>query len=356
MDFLIDTGAAISILPAKFINGITVSPSAVALATANGQPISVIGESELEIAIPNLRRTFTWNFVIAETTHALLGIDFLNHFDISINCKKKFIVDNTTNVKLNVSSSLECNNGNLYKIPLSSLVTNLLEKYPELTNPKNIYFQPSEDVEVFHHIDTGSSHPVYAKARPLSTEKLEIAKTEFNKLLKNGIIAPSNSEWSSPLHMVKKPDGKSFRPCGDYRNLNSNTKFDRYPIPNMNMFSENLHGKSVFSKIDLVGAYHQIRVAPEDVPKTAVITPFGLFEFRYMPFGLKCAGATFQRYMDKIFSELKCVYVYLDDILIASENEQKHFEDLEKVFSLLKKYDLKINLKKCVFNLEKIDF
>lgn len=96
--------------------------------------------------------------------------------------------------------------------------------------------------------------------------------------------------------------------------LNNVTKTDRYSIPNINSFCTQLAGRQSFSKIDLTAAYHQIKVHPEDVPKTAVVTPFGLFEFNYMLFGLKNAAATFQRFMDKIFLKLNCVFVYLDNI------------------------------------------
>lgn len=99
--------------------------------------------------------------------------------------------------------------------------------------------------------------------------------------------------WASPLHMVPKAAG-GWRPGGDFRCCNVTTP-DRYPVPYIKDFSVRLAGATIFSKVDLVRSYHQVLVHPQDVPKTAVITPFGLFEFLQMPFGLKGAAQTFQR-------------------------------------------------------------
>ena len=168
-------------------------------------------------------------------------------------------------------------------------------------------------------------------------------------MLNDGIIRPSDSSYASPLHLVPKPGGKEFRVCVDYRKLNASTIPDRYPVPHIHDFASGRQGSRIFSKIDLTKAYHQIRVAPEDIPKTAVTTPFGQYEFLKMPFGLRNAAQTFQRLMDEVLHGLSYVYVYIDDILVASKDEESHKQHLREVFRRLSHYGLRLNHDKCFF-------
>lgn len=174
-------------------------------------------------------------------------------------------------------------------------------------------------------------------------------------MLERGICRPSRSNWSSPLHMVPKSNGE-WRPTGDYRQLNKITRKDRYPLPYLKDFAQQLHNTTVFSKIDLLKAFHQIPVHPDDVCKTAIITPFGLYEFPYMNFGLCGAAQTFQRFMDEVVRGLNFCFVYIDDILVASTNEAEHEKHLRILFQRLKDYGIKINAAKCVFGVPEISF
>ncbi|GBN10791.1 Transposon Ty3-I Gag-Pol polyprotein [Araneus ventricosus] len=174
-------------------------------------------------------------------------------------------------------------------------------------------------------------------------------------MLNNNIIRPSEPQWSSPLHLINKKDG-TLRPCGDYRRLNECTIPDRYPIPRIEDFHSILKDKVIFSKIDLIKSCYQIPITEEDKPKTAIITPFGLYEFNVMSFGLPNVPATFQRFINEVFYGLDFLFPYLDDVLVASTSEEEHKENLKFVFERLDKYGLRINVSKSVLGVDQIEF
>ena len=204
---------------------------------------------------------------------------------------------------------------------------NKLAQFPDATRP-NGFEKECTKHDVKHYIKTTPGSPEFCRPRGLAPDRFKKAKIEFNSMMHQGIIRPSKSPWASPLQLLPKKDN-GLRPCGDYRALNARTIPDRYPAPHIEDFARTLHGCKVFTTVDLVRAYNQIPVAPEDVGKTAITTPFGLFEFSRMPFGLRNAVKTFQRFMDFVLRDLDFCYAYIDDILIASKNHAEHEEHLQ---------------------------
>jgi hypothetical protein len=223
------------------------------------------------------------------------------------------------------------------------IVAEILRDFPDVVNAAKCLPTVQHDVE--HHIRT-SGPPIASRFRRLEGYKLEAARREFEAMEREGIIERSTSPWASPLHLVPKKDG-TWRPCGDFSRLNLVTEADVYPLPNMLDFSDRLSGCTVFSKIDLRKGYWQVPVRMEDRKKTAVITPFGLFQFKRMPFGLRNAGSSFQRMMDRVLAGLPFTYCYLDDLRIASPDFETHKQHLRLVFERLQQFGLVINQEKC---------
>ncbi|MCO5566284.1 hypothetical protein L7F22_019960 [Adiantum nelumboides] len=208
-----------------------------------------------------------------------------------------------------------------------------------------------------HNIDLipNSAAPNKPPYRVSAVQQEEIM-TQVNELLQKGHIQSRSSPFCSPVLLVQKKHG-SWRMCIDYRALNKIIVKIKFPIPHIDDVLDRLQGASFFSTIDLKSGYHQIRVNPADVPKTAFRTTFGLYEFLVMPFGLTNAPATFNRNMDKIFRPLcHCVGTFFDDMIVFSKSEAEHMEHLRAVFEMLRKKRLVVNGKKSEFFMEEIHF
>lgn len=346
--FLVDTGADISVLSATN-NRKGKTASAYRLFAANNTPISTYGEKTLRLDL-GLRRSFLWNFVIADVKTSILGADFLRHFKLLVDLHNKKLVDKVTDMSINAFET-STSDGSVHVISTDQAYYDILKEYPDVLRPMSLKEPPKHDV-VHHIVTTGP--PLFARPRPLPPDKYKAAKEEFDHMLEMGICRPSKSPWASPLHIVTKKDG-GLRICGDYRRLNAATLVDRYPIPRLDHFNYQLHNKKVFSKLDIKMAYYWIPLSEEDAQKTAITTPFGLFEFKCMPFGLRNASQSFQRFMHEVLRGIDC-YCFVDDILLYTEDENSHKLLLRQVLERLQKYGITLKIEKCEFGRDKTNF
>jgi hypothetical protein len=215
---------------------------------------------------------------------------------------------------------------------------------------------PERDVEFVIELQPGTA-PISRRSYRMAPKELAELKTQLQDLLNKGFIRPSSSPWGCPAIFVKKKD-QTLRLCVDYRPLNEVTIKNKYPLPRIDLLFDQLSGANVFSKIDLRSGYHQIRIRPEDVPKTAFTTRYGLYEYLVMSFGLTNAPAHFMYLMNSVFMpELdKFVVVFIDDILIYSKTKEDHAEHLRIVLTRLREHQLYAKFSKCEFWLDTIPF
>jgi hypothetical protein len=215
---------------------------------------------------------------------------------------------------------------------------------------------PDRDIEFIIELQPGIA-PI--SKRPYRMPPIELAelKIQLQDLLDKGFIRPSASPWGCPALFVKKKDN-SLRLCVDYCPLNAVTIKNKYPLPRIDILFDQLAGAKVFSKIDLRSGYHQIKIRPSDIPKTAFSTRYGLYEYLVMSFGLTNAPAYFMYLMNSVFmQELdKFVVVFIYDILIYSKNPEDHAKHLHVILQRLRDHHLYAKFSKCEFWLDTVKF
>ena len=297
--YMIDSGSVVSVVPPKKEERDCPDQSSLNLHAANGTAIKTYGTRVDEFSI--MGRRCKHRMIVADVTQPILGTDFFSEGDgkvFMIDLAQRCLIDRET---------FCATHGQLRKSSVHSIVkpswevdnieestdkfTKLLSQYPSIMETDigkvSVMAKPL-------HIDTGTAAPVASKCRNLHGEKKAAIEAELLKWEKEGVIVHCDSEWASPIHAVKKSDG-TWRVCGDFRRLNTITKSDRYPLPSMKHFNEQLSGCTIFSKTDLRRAYQQVEIDKKSQHKTAITTTIGLFKFCRITFGLKNAGQCFQR-------------------------------------------------------------
>ena len=199
--------------------------------------------------------------------------------------------------------------------------------------------------------------PIKQHPYRMSPYELDELKRQIDDMMSKGWICPSDSPWSSPVLFTKKKNGK-LRLCVDYRQLNTVTKSDHYPIPRIDDNLDRLANCSYFSILDLASGFHQMPLDVDSEELTSFNTRYGQFKYRVMPFGLKNAPSSFQRMMNIVLHDLvdRICVVYIDDILIYSKSKEEHIKHIKLILDRLREYNLVACLDKCRFCVDKVEY
>ena len=210
---------------------------------------------------------------------------------------------------------------------------------------------------VQHHIETGDHPPIRSRPYRVPYAQKETIEKHIEDMLHRNVIQPSVSPWASPVVLVPKSDGSS-RFCVDFRKVNKITKKDSYPLPLISESLDALGGAKFFSSLDLVSGYWQVEMDPASREKTAFVTHAGLYEYTTMPFGLCNAPGTFQRLMECVLRGLnwQIALIYLDDVLVYSQNFEDHLHHLRLVFDRFREAGLKLKPSKCHFGQKEVNY
>ncbi len=209
---------------------------------------------------------------------------------------------------------------------------------------------PRELAEHKLHIDP-KVRPVKQSLRPFNPERHRAIVEEVNRLLAAGFIRPiKHPKWlANPVLVLKK--NKTWRMCIDYTNLNAACPKEEFVLPRIDQIVDSTAGSESLCFIDANSGYNQIKMAVEDEEKTAFITPFGAFCYTAMTFGLRNAGATYQRCMQECLASQvgRNIHVYIDDVVVKSNRQDDLLADLKETFDNLRRYKIKLNPLKCTF-------
>ncbi|KAA0025885.1 ty3-gypsy retrotransposon protein [Cucumis melo var. makuwa] len=232
----------------------------------------------------------------------------------------------------------------------------VVRKYPDVFPDELQRLLPPMEIDFAIELEPGTA-PISRAPYRMALAELKELKVQLQELLDKGFIRLSVSPWGAPVLFVKKKDG-SMRLCIDYRELNKVTIKNRYPLPMIDDFFDQLQGTTIFSKIDLRSGYHQLRIRDSDIPKAAFRSRYRHYEFIVMFFRLTNAPAVFMDLMNRMFKDFldTFVIVFIDDILIYSKTEAEHEEHLHHVLETLRANKLYVKFSKCEFWLKKVSF
>ena len=203
-----------------------------------------------------------------------------------------------------------------------------------------------------HRLNVSPSFkPIKQKRRSFAPKRQKSINEEVGKLLQAGAIREVEyPEWLANVELVKKANGK-WRFCIDFTYINKACPNDSFPLPRIDLIVDATAGHELLSFMDAFSGYNQISMDPDDQEKTSFVTSQGTYCYRVMPFGLKNAGATYQRLVNRMFQKQigTTIEVYIDDMLVKSTTTELHITHLSEAFQILRNYNMKLIPAKCAF-------
>lgn len=345
-----DSGASISVISKHMwskIGSPIMKNYEMSVAGVFGRSQQVLGICKLSLEWNNLVKTI--NAIIMEkiTPHFIAGVDIMKECQVSLQFGDFVQCVSKDGGKWSDSDRQKKIHESIKDLETNFNLKSMLDTY------RSIFMAHKFDLGftdiVKHRIQTESA-PIYLNPRRQPMHIEDLIDEMIKLMLDHDVIRPCRSPWNSPLVAAKKKDG-SLRLCVDFRQLNSVTKRESFPMPDIQSLLDSLAGSNVFSSIDIGQAYYQVALDTDAQEMTAFSTKAGQFCYNRLPFGLTSAPATFQSLMHVIFEDLlfKGVIVYLDDILIYGKSREEHNGILEKVFQRILKAGFRINPDKCQF-------
>lgn len=382
-----DTGATISVISYETVKNLgllnNISQAKEKLVGPAGGRLESLGQIEFSFTIEGIKSTFSLNFIVVKGLQfkILLGLDFFKKNDILLNFKSGKIKRGKNTSKLyffgekervHVNATVFNKNSDhsqvvvdepwLKKVKIGEVGEENMEIITKfLERNEKVFAKSLMDLSTTHileqEINTIDDIPVTKRSFRLEHSRREAMNRIIDEMLEANILEESTSGYNAPALLVKKSDG-SDRLVIDYRSLNEKIIKENNFNLNINEIFDFLHGKIVFSTLDLRSGYYQIKLSKKDRHKTAFSTQKGHFQYKVSPMGLCHSPTVFQRLMQKVLGKLqyKTLAIFLDDVLVASESIDDHLKDLENVFGSLKEANLKLHPSKCHFFKDNISF
>jgi hypothetical protein len=331
---LFDSGASHSFISSSFVEKhsipIVLLKAPLLTRTPRGDIKCQLGCPRVRIILSGVE--FLADLVVLKSKgiDVILGMDWLSQHHGLISCADKVVhLTNPDGIQVTCHTRGHRPDIMVFNMEAKSIEdVPVVREYPDVFPEELPGMPPDRDIEFVIDLIPGTS-PIAKRPYRMAAPELAELKKQLGELQRSGFIRPSSSPWGAPVLFVEKKD-KSMRMCVDYRSLNEVTIKNKYPLPRIDDLFDQLKGAKYFSKVDLRSGYHQLKIRESDIPKTAFVTRYGLYEFTVMSFGLTNAPAYFMSLMNKVFMEEldKFVVVFIDDILVYSKSVEEHEQHL----------------------------